>query len=83
MDKDSTAGMVVVTEGKESRMTGFTVEILRNGVWRSVDRKKVSPSVKSRVHISRFTPVDADAVRVRFSSEEGILSIAEFGVYPK
>ena len=83
LDKDATVGMVMVTEGKDSKMTGYTVEILRNGSWRPVDRQIVSPSVRSRVHFSRFSPVEAEAVRVRFTSELGILSIAEIGVYPK
>ena len=30
---------------------------------------------------SHFSPIEADAVRVRFKAQENILSIAEIGVY--
>ena len=81
MDKDAVVCKVVITEGDSSRMTGYSVEILHDGAWVIVDHQSVSPSGRSRVHISDFTPVPAEAVRVHFSSEQGTLSIAEIGVY--
>ncbi|MBR5697327.1 MAG: alpha-L-fucosidase [Prevotella sp.] len=79
LDEATPVGMVVITEGKRSRMQSFTLEILRRGVWQSVG----GPSVVSsgRVHICRFPPVEAEAVRVRFTAQDATLSIAEIGVY--
>ena len=56
----------------------YIVEYLHNGAWTAVtpgnDRE-------SRTHITRFDPVYADAVRVRFTRYDGLLAIAEVGVY--
>lgn len=80
LGKDTEVNMVVITEGKGSSLTGFTVEALVDGSWKVVDRQEVSPSSRGRVHISIFDPVRAETVRVWFSSP-GNLSIAEIGVY--
>ena len=80
LGKDTEVNMVVITEGKGSSLTGFTVEALVDGSWKVVDRQEVSPSSRGRVHISKFDPVRAETVRVWFSSP-GNLSIAEIGVY--
>ena len=80
LGKDTEVNMVVITEGKGSSLTGFTVEALVDGSWKVVDRQEVSPSSRGRVHISKFDPVMAETVRVWFSSP-GNLSIAEIGVY--
>ena len=72
---------VVVTEGSGCRVDGFTVEILQGCVWAPVDVPAVSASPGSKVHIVSFTPRVADAVRIRFTAYEGLLSIAEIGVY--
>jgi alpha-L-fucosidase len=81
LDEASPIGMVVVTEGKNSRLEEFEVEIRQGGLWKTVDRQSVSSP--RRVHISRFTPVEGEAVRVRFIAKQGMLSIAEIGVYPQ
>ena len=80
LGKDTEVNMVVITEGKGSSLTGFTVEALVDGSWKVVDRQEVSPSSRGRLHISKFDPVRAETVRVWFSSP-GNLSIAEIGVY--
>ena len=81
LDKGSAVNMVVVTEGSDGRMAGYTVEVLRDGAWKTVDRQEVSPSVRNKVHISRFETIAAEAVRVNFTPADGKLSIAEIGVY--
>jgi len=81
LDRKTAVGMVVVTEGEGSKMSGYTVEVLDDGVWRSVVSCVVSPSDSGRVHICRFEPVDAEAVRLRFRAVDNILSVAEIGVY--
>ena len=80
LDKDTEINMVVISEGKGSILTGYTVEVLVDGSWKVVDRQEVAPSSRGRVHISKFDPVRAETVRVWFSSP-GNLSIAEIGVY--
>jgi hypothetical protein len=70
-----------ITEGHNSRLSEYAVEIRKDGVWKQVDSQPLSSSVRSRVHISHFSPIEADAVRVRFKAQENILSIAEIGVY--
>ncbi|MBR5384788.1 MAG: alpha-L-fucosidase [Bacteroidales bacterium] len=81
LDRKTAVGMIVVTEGEGSKMSGYTVEVLNDGVWRSVVSYVVSPPELGRVHICRFEPVGADAVRLRFSAVDNILSVAEIGVY--
>ena len=71
---------VVVTEGPESRAGGFVVEIRYGDSWIPVYTETAAPAA-SKVHVCRFTPILADAVRVRFTAFEGTLSIAEIGVY--
>lgn len=71
---------VVVTEGPESRAGGFVAEIRYGDSWIPVYTETTAPSA-SKVHVCRFTPILADAVRVRFTAFEGTLSIAEIGVY--
>lgn len=80
LDNDTEINMVVISEGKGSSLTGFTVEAFVDGSWKVVDRQEVDPSSRIRVHISKFDPVRAETVRVWFSSP-GNLSIAEIGVY--
>ncbi len=80
LDKDTEVNMVVITEGKSSRLTGFTVEALVDGSWKVVDRQEVAPTSRSRVHISNFDPVKAETIRVWFSYS-GNLSISEIGAY--
>ena len=70
---------VVVTEGPESRVGGFVVEVRFGDAWIPVYTEAAPAS--SKVHVCRFTPIAADAVRVRFTAFEGLLSIAEIGVY--
>ena len=79
LEETTPVGMVVITEGDNSRMQSFTVEILRHGSWQTVDGQAVVSS--GHVHICRFTPVETEAVRVRFNAQDGIPSIAEIGVY--
>ncbi len=79
LDQKNSVGMVVITEGKNSQMDGFSVDVLHNGVWTAAHRQTTSSS--GRVHVCRFAPVKAEAVRVRFTARQGILSIAEIGVY--
>ena len=71
---------VVVTEGPESRVSGFTVEVRFGDAWIPVYTEEAAPA-SSKVHVCRFTPIAADVVRVRFTAFEGLLSIAEIGVY--
>ncbi len=80
LDKDTVVNMVVITEGKSSRLTGFTVEALVDGSWKVVDHQVVAPTSRGRVHISNFDPVKAETIRVWFSYS-GNLSIAEIGAY--
>lgn len=78
LDKETAVSMVVVTERGEPRLNGFVVEVLRDGAWKQV--ADAGPAA-GRVHICRFAPVKTGAVRVRFTSYDGLLSIAEIGVY--
>ena len=71
---------VVVTEGPECRVGGFVVEIRCGDSWIPVYTETAAPAA-GKVHVCRFTPIAADAVRVRFTAFEGTLSIAEIGVY--
>ena len=79
LEKDTIVGSVVVTEGGDCRISGFTVEIFHDGGWRPVDQPATAGD--GRVHICRFPPRPADAVRIHFTSFEGLLSVAEIGVY--
>ena len=81
LDKTAQVSMVVITEGHNSRLSEYTIEISKDGVWKQVDNQSSTSSIRSRVHISRFSPIEADAVRVRFKAQENTLSIAEIGVY--
>ena len=79
LDKPTAVNMVVVTEGNNSRMEALTVEVRQGKTWKTVDHQTVT--APRRVHICRFTPVQAEAVRVRFTAQNNTLSIAEVGVY--
>ena len=79
LEKSTPVNMVVVTEPEAGVLKDFTVEVLRGGSWSPVPEPV--EGVGGRVHIRRFPVVKADAVRVRFTSFEGLLSIAEIGVY--
>lgn len=79
LDKGTPVKMVVITEAKDANLNSFVVEVLREGSWAKV-YKENAPE-RCRVHICRFNPTAADAVRVRFTSFEKPLSIAEIGVY--
>ena len=81
LDKTTLINMVVITEGNNSRLSEYTIEISKDGVWKQVDNQSSTSSIRSRVHISRFSPIEADVVRVRFKAQENTLSIAEIGVY--
>jgi len=81
LDRGTPVGTVAVTEGADCRLKGFVVEVLHDGTWIPVDRQETTGSGRSKVHFSRFASVQTDAVRVRFTSYEGLLSIAEIGVY--
>ncbi len=76
---DTPVGLVAITEAPDSRLETFSVEVQQDGVWKTVDSQIVDKPGK--VHFSRFTPIMADAVRVQFTARDGILSIAEIGVY--
>ncbi len=81
LEKGTPVNSVVVTEPEAGALKGFTVEVLRGDVWTSVYRTGKGETDGKRVHICRFPVVGADAVRVRFTAFEGLLSIAEIGVY--
>ncbi len=81
LDPGTQVGMVVVTEGPDSRLGGFSVDIFHDGTWSSLDGRPQAASQGGKVHILRFPSVPADAVKVRFSAWDGPLSIAEIGVY--
>lgn len=78
LDQGTLINSVVVTELGGGVLNEYIVEYLHNGAWTAVtpgnDRE-------SRTHITRFDPVYADAVRVRFTRYDGLLAIAEVGVY--
>ncbi|MBQ2172886.1 MAG: alpha-L-fucosidase [Bacteroidales bacterium] len=78
LDKNTPVSMVVITERGEPRISKLVVEALQNGEWKSI---ATDASRESRVHICRFSPTRANAIRVRFISYEGLLSISEVGVY--
>ena len=59
-------------------LQSYRIELLQGGVWTPVSAKEEGAG---RVHIVRFEPVKADAVRVRFLGWNGELAIAEVGVY--
>lgn len=79
LDKGTEVKMVVISEVKDANLNSFVVEVLKEGSWAEV-YKENAPE-RCRVHICRFNPTAADAVRVRFTSFEKPLSIAEIGVY--
>lgn len=79
LDKATAVNMVVITEANDARLNSFVVEVLKEGSWAEVYKENAPEGC--RVHICRFNPVSADAVRVRFTSFEKPLSIAEIGVY--
>lgn len=79
LDKGTPVKMVVITEAKDANLNSFVVEVLREGSWAKVYKENAPEGC--RVHICRFKPTAADAVRVRFTSFEKPLSIAEIGVY--
>ena len=79
LDKGTPVKMVVITEAKDANLNSFVVEVLREGSWAKVYKENAPEGC--RVHICRFNPTAADAVRVRFTSFEKPLSIAEIGVY--
>jgi alpha-L-fucosidase len=79
LDPGTTVATVAVTEGTDCKVDGFLVEVLYGESWIPVFTE--TTPVAGRVHICRFTPIAADAVRLRFTSFSGTLSIAEVGVY--
>lgn len=79
LDKGTPVKMVVITEAKNANLNSFVVEVLREGSWAEVYKENAPEGC--RVHICRFKPAAADAVRVRFTSFEKPISIAEIGVY--
>lgn len=79
MDRETPVGTVVVTEGEGCRIQGFTVEVLRGGEW--IPASEHVTSGESRVHICRFPPLETTAIRLRFTAWEGLLAVAEVGVY--
>lgn len=81
LDCETPVGMVVITEGEDSCLKGYTVELLHDGKWIAVHRETPGSAVRSRVHINRFPVTKAESVRIRFTSYEGLLSVAEIGVY--
>ena len=81
LDPGTQVGMVVVTEGPDCRLDGFAVDIFHEGKWTSIDGRPEAASQGCKVHILRFPSVPADAVKVRFTTWDGPLSIAEIGVY--
>ena len=73
-------GSVVITASKEAGgLQEFVVERSREGRWEAIP--EATRTVSGRVHILRFPPVEADAIRVRFLRWNGPLSIAEIGAY--
>ena len=79
LEKDTTVGMVTVTTGEDCLLDGFTVEVFHGEAWHPVHIEAGGEG--GRTHICRFNPRPADAVRIRFTSYEGLLSVAEIGVY--
>ena len=73
-------GSVAVTTRRSGTLQEFVVERRRGGRWQAIP--DLAEAVSGRVHILRFPPVKADAVRIRFLRWDGPLSIAEIGVYP-
>ena len=78
LDKTTPVSSVVITTGGECQLKGFAVEALCNGEWKNVYKQT---NASGRVHICRFPAVEAQSVRLRFISFEGLLSLAEVGVY--
>ena len=76
LDEKTLVGSVVIT-GKG--LKDYVLECRNNGSWEVIPG--TSETASGRVHIVRFPPVEADAVRVRFLNRTGTLSIAEIGVY--
>ena len=73
---------VVVTGGPDSQILRYEVEVLSGGGWyRAAVYTAPDAPAAGKVHICRFHPLKADAVRIRFWAFEKILSIAEVGVY--
>lgn len=78
LDKTTSVSSVVITTGGECQLKGFAVEALCNGEWKNVYKQT---NASGRVHICRIPAVEAQSVRLRFISFEGLLSLAEVGVY--
>ena len=78
LDSGTEISTVVLTEKKAGVLQSFRIELLQGGVWTPVSGREEGAG---RVHIVRFEPVKADAVRVRFLGWNGELAIAEVGVY--
>lgn len=72
-------GSVAITAAKECGLQEYVLERCCNGAWKVIPG--TVETVSGRVHIVRFPPVKADAIRVRFLTWTGPLSIAEIGVY--
>jgi len=78
LDETAPVSMVVITEGPGTSLDGYEVEALCDGEW---TRVASGGTHHGRVHICRFTPVEAESLRVHFTSYSGLLSIAEVGIY--
>ena len=72
-------GSIVITESKADGLKEFVIERRCNGIWQTIP--DAARTISGRVHILRFPPVEADAVRVRFLWWNAPLSISEIGVY--
>ena len=68
-----------ITASKAGGLQDFVVERSHEGRWEAIP--EATRTVSGRVHILRFPPVEADAIRVRFLRWNGLLSIAEIGAY--
>ena len=79
LKKGTRIGSVAVTAKESGSLKGFVIERRRGGRWLTIP--DAVETVSGRVHILRFPSVKADAVRVRFLRWDGLLSIAEVGVY--
>lgn len=79
LDKNSTASMIVITEKVAGCLQKYILEYQANGEWHELFNGQ-APN-RNRVKIHRFTPVQADAVRIRVQESKGNPQIVEFGVY--
>ena len=80
LEPGTQVGMVVLTEKETGALQKYQLELLHKGVWTPVRGREEGVG---RVHILRFPPQPADAVRVRFLQWNGELAIAEVGVYAR